>query len=115
METRRLIEQVKRNIERFPPDFMFQLTRDEAAAGPDLRGASTTDGPTLAAEAPGRLHSARARRVGRIGDRARCVDSAQDHGGARVPARLVCAETDHPGGDAASAIARGGGSHLGIY
>ena len=31
VETRRLIEQVKRNIDRFPSDFMFQLTRDEAA------------------------------------------------------------------------------------
>lgn len=27
--TKRLMEQVKRNIKRFPPDFMFQLTRDE--------------------------------------------------------------------------------------
>jgi phage regulator Rha-like protein len=26
---KRLNEQVKRNIERFPPDFMFQLTKDE--------------------------------------------------------------------------------------
>jgi ORF6N domain-containing protein len=32
VETRRLIEQVKRNIDRFPSDFMFQLTKDEAAA-----------------------------------------------------------------------------------
>jgi ORF6N domain len=32
VETRRLIEQVKRNIDRFPSDFIFQLTRDEAAA-----------------------------------------------------------------------------------
>jgi hypothetical protein len=32
VETRRLIEQVKRNSDRFPPDFMFQLTKDEAAA-----------------------------------------------------------------------------------
>jgi hypothetical protein len=32
VETRRLIEQVKRNIDRFPDDFMFQLTREEAAA-----------------------------------------------------------------------------------
>ncbi len=32
VETRRLVEQVKRNIERFPADFMFQLTKDEAAA-----------------------------------------------------------------------------------
>ncbi len=32
VETRRLIEQVKRNIERFPADFTFQLTKDEAAA-----------------------------------------------------------------------------------
>ena len=28
-ETRRLNEQVKRNIERFPDDFMFQLTKGE--------------------------------------------------------------------------------------
>jgi hypothetical protein len=32
VETRQLIQQVKRNIERFPADFMFQLTKDEAAA-----------------------------------------------------------------------------------
>ena len=29
VETRRLNEQVKRNIERFPEDFMFQLTKEE--------------------------------------------------------------------------------------
>ncbi|MFH1963746.1 MAG: ORF6N domain-containing protein [bacterium] len=29
VETKRLIEQVKRNIKRFPEDFMFQLTEDE--------------------------------------------------------------------------------------
>lgn len=29
LETKRLNEQVKRNIERFPEEFMFQLTRDE--------------------------------------------------------------------------------------
>lgn len=29
VETRRLVEQVKRNIERFPEDFMFQLSREE--------------------------------------------------------------------------------------
>ena len=29
VETRRLNEQVKRNIERFPKDFMFQLTEKE--------------------------------------------------------------------------------------
>ncbi len=27
--TKRLIERVKRNIKRFPEDFMFQLTKDE--------------------------------------------------------------------------------------
>jgi len=32
VETRRLIQQVKRNIDRFPSDFMFQLTRDEVTA-----------------------------------------------------------------------------------
>ena len=29
VETRRLNEQVRRNIEKFPEDFMFQLTREE--------------------------------------------------------------------------------------
>ena len=29
--TKRLNEQVKRNAERFPPDFAFRLTNDEAA------------------------------------------------------------------------------------
>jgi len=29
VETRRLNEQVKRNLDRFPSDFMFQLTADE--------------------------------------------------------------------------------------
>ena len=29
VETRRLNEQVKRNIDRFPKDFMFQLTKEE--------------------------------------------------------------------------------------
>ena len=29
VETKRLNEQVKRNIERFPEDFMFQLTPNE--------------------------------------------------------------------------------------
>ena len=31
VETKRLKEQVKRNINRFPEDFMFQLTKDEAS------------------------------------------------------------------------------------
>jgi hypothetical protein len=42
VETRRLSEQVKRNKERFPPDFMFQLTKDEAAA---LRSQSAISNP----------------------------------------------------------------------
>jgi hypothetical protein len=41
VETRRLVEQVKRNIERFPADFMFQLSKEEAAA---LRSQSATSG-----------------------------------------------------------------------
>lgn len=32
VETKRLVEQVKRNLERFPEDFMFQLRKDEATA-----------------------------------------------------------------------------------
>ena len=31
VETKRLLEQVKRNTKRFPEDFMFQLTRQELA------------------------------------------------------------------------------------
>jgi ORF6N domain len=31
VETKRLVEQVKRNLERFPEDFMFQLRKDEVA------------------------------------------------------------------------------------
>ena len=31
VETKRLVEQVKRNMERFPEDFMFQLSKDEEA------------------------------------------------------------------------------------
>jgi len=30
VSTKRLNEQVRRNIDRFPPDFMFQLTREES-------------------------------------------------------------------------------------
>ena len=30
VETRVLLQAVKRNLERFPPDFMFQLTREES-------------------------------------------------------------------------------------
>ena len=29
VETRNLIQAMKRNIHRFPPDFVFQLTQDE--------------------------------------------------------------------------------------
>ncbi|HXR30880.1 MAG TPA: ORF6N domain-containing protein [Solirubrobacterales bacterium] len=32
VETRRLVEQVKRNLDRFPGDFMFQLSKAETAA-----------------------------------------------------------------------------------
>jgi hypothetical protein len=32
VETKRLVEQVKRNVERFPADFMFQLDEAETAA-----------------------------------------------------------------------------------
>ena len=32
VQTGRLIERVKRNIDRFPSDFMFQLTKNEDAA-----------------------------------------------------------------------------------
>lgn len=43
VETKRLVEQVKRNIKRFPSDFMFQLSKSEAA---DLRSqiATSSDG-----------------------------------------------------------------------
>ena len=41
VSTKRLNEQVKRNIKRFPPDFMFQLTKEESvlleSIDPNLR------------------------------------------------------------------------------
>jgi hypothetical protein len=37
--TKRLNEQVKRNLDRFPPDFTFQLTAEESAS---LRSQSAT-------------------------------------------------------------------------
>jgi hypothetical protein len=37
VETRTLNQAVKRNLEKFPPDFMFQLTRDEATGLSRLR------------------------------------------------------------------------------
>ena len=42
VETRRLNEQVKRNLERFPEDFMFQLTEEEAKAWASLRSQFAT-------------------------------------------------------------------------
>ena len=42
VETRRLNEQVRRNLERFPADFMFQLTPEEMAA---LMSQSATSKP----------------------------------------------------------------------
>lgn len=42
VETRRLNEQVKRNIERFPMDFMFQLTKEETK---DLKSHIATSSP----------------------------------------------------------------------
>jgi len=46
VETKRLKEAVKRNIKRFPPDFMFEMTKDEfdnwrsqiATSKPDKKG-----------------------------------------------------------------------------
>src|SRR5271170_3940059 len=32
VETRVLIQAIKRNLKRFPPDFMFRLSREEAEA-----------------------------------------------------------------------------------
>lgn len=42
VETKRLNEQVKRNRSRFPVDFMFQLTQEEAEAWQRLRSQFAT-------------------------------------------------------------------------
>src|ERR1035437_682106 len=42
VETKRLNEQIKRNLERFPSDFMFQLTADELDALKILRSQFAT-------------------------------------------------------------------------
>lgn len=44
VETKVLVQAVKRNIERFPDDFMFQLTEREAAALRSHFGTSNTGG-----------------------------------------------------------------------
>ena len=43
VETRALLQAVRRNSERFPGDFMFQWTSDEAT---DLRSQTVTSNPT---------------------------------------------------------------------
>ena len=50
--TKRLNEQVRRNQDRFPADFMFQLTRDEAATVLRSRSGIATSKPE-----PARLRS----------------------------------------------------------
>lgn len=42
VETKRLNEQIKRNLERFPADFMFQLTVDEVDTHQSLRSQFAT-------------------------------------------------------------------------
>jgi hypothetical protein len=44
VETKRLMEAVRRNLQRFPDDFMFQLNREEwdALKSPDLRSQFAT-------------------------------------------------------------------------
>ncbi len=49
VETRALVQAVKRNIERFPEDFMFQLTREEYAA---LRSQNVISVPAPAGGVP---------------------------------------------------------------
>jgi hypothetical protein len=44
VETRALVQAVKRNVSRFPDDFMFQLTEDEAATLRRHFGTSNADG-----------------------------------------------------------------------
>ncbi len=44
VETRVLTQAVKRNVERFPPDFMFQLTADETAILRSQTGISSSYG-----------------------------------------------------------------------
>lgn len=47
VETKRLNEQVKRNIERFPEKFMFQLTKDEVLELDSLRSQIATSSSDL--------------------------------------------------------------------
>lgn len=47
VETKRLNEQVKRNIERFPEDFMFQLSKEEAESSRSQFATLNEDGDDL--------------------------------------------------------------------
>jgi len=54
VETKRLVEQLKRNVERFPADFMFQL--DETDGGFEVADCDLKVRPGRASLRPLRLH-----------------------------------------------------------
>jgi hypothetical protein len=62
VEARALNQAVKRNIERFPKDFMFQLTADEAERVQRLVSPSVTPAPATAANSSQTVMSSRKHR-----------------------------------------------------
>lgn len=52
VETKRINEQVKRNLNRFPSDFMFQITEDEAEILKSQNATSSWGGRRTLPDAP---------------------------------------------------------------
>ncbi|MBK7765636.1 MAG: ORF6N domain-containing protein [Sulfuritalea sp.] len=106
VETRTLNQAIKRNVERFPPDFMFQLSATEKAEvitncdhlaklkySPSLPYAFTEHGALMLGNV---LGAPRAGGGGRRGGGAR----ARAAGGGAPPSQMVAAATEPGGGRA---------------
>jgi phage regulator Rha-like protein len=63
VETRVLLQSVRRNIERFPADFMFQLTAEEAECSRSRSIILSADGEFVAAPLEGRTNSKRGQNI----------------------------------------------------
>jgi len=63
VETRVLLQSVRRNIERFPEDFMFQLTAEEAERSRSRLIVLSAEGKPIATPIEGRTNSKRGQNI----------------------------------------------------
>ncbi len=96
--TKRLNEAVKRNVDRFPSDFRFQLTAEEFAAVRSQAATATANRSQIATGSPGdtphrlRSHSATLNTAEEDPNRSQFVIGSQKH---RDPRFLPWAFTEH--------------------